>query len=644
MKNTSDKQMDNAKKSKGPFRTGLLVPTLILAAIIYGYFYLFFDHNLRTGIELIGGKLYGAEIDVGRIHTSFLHASFELNGLEVTDKEHPERDLVKVNQISFATDWAGLLRAKLLIREAGVLGVEAWAPRARPGWVAPPPPPAKPGSGLLAQAEDQVLQQTKAKLNQNFLGDIASVAGGANPAAQLKEIQGSLKAQARAEELSKELTAKQAEWEKRLKELPGQKDLDDIQKKIQALDLKGGNPLQMAGKLKQAKDLVDQAAGKVKQVEQAQSQLTQDLGNYQKQVGELDRLAAEDVSDLQKRMKLPGLDPKEFSTQLFMSLLEKKITGVRKYIAIARQYMPKKPTPAEKAAAAEKAKKEKEEQLLPAARSAGKTYHFPATRGYPLFWLQHAEISSTISQSDWAGRVQGEIEDVTNAPSELKRPARLHLAGDFPKQKILGLDVKAVLDHTGEVAREMVESKVGSFPVLEQSLADSGGTKLAIKSATGSAVLTATMEGDGVNMRIGSKFDRPDFQFDSDNAMVKEIVGGVLKGIPVVTMYANVGGSWDHFNLDVSSNLGTELSGGFQKALQAKLGAATAQLHAMVDEKIGPAKKKAQELLGSLSGGPGKALASQRDGMSKELAKLSSSATGGGKASPAGGLLKGFGL
>src|SRR5262249_46724391 len=156
------------------------------------------------------------------------------------------------------------------------------------------------------------------------------------------------------------------------------------------------------------------------------------------------------------------------SSQLFMSMLEKKLTGIRKYIEIARKYMPKKPTAAEKAAAAEKARKAKEEELLPPARGEGRTYHFPITKGYPLFWLKKAAISSEIAQSEWAGKVSGEILDVTTSPSQLGRPTKLHLAGDFPKQEIHGLNFLATLDHTGEVAKESIQAKVASFPVMNQ--------------------------------------------------------------------------------------------------------------------------------------------------------------------------------
>lgn len=642
MTNTSVKPV----KSKGPIRTGMVVPTLILMALVYGYFFFFFDGHLRRGIEFGASRLYGAEVNVASVRTSFLHASFQMRGLEVTDKEYPERNLVQIGDIHFAALWDALLRGKVAIDDASVLDVQAYTPRRHPGYVAPPPPPSAPGTGVLAQAQSQVLEQTRSQFNQNFLGDIANVASGVDPKAQLKNIQGSLKAQLRAEELTKELDAKKAEWQKRIQDLPKSKDIDELQAKIKALNLNGGNPLEIAGKIKQAKELVEQAQAKVKQVETAQSQLTGDIANYSKAAADLEKLAQQDVSDLQKRLAIPSLDPKAFSTQLFMAMIEKRLTGIRQYIEIARKYMPKKPTPAEKAAAAEKARKAKEEELVPPARGEGRTYHFPITKGYPLFWLKHAAVSSEISQSEWAGKVRGDVTDVTTSPSELGRPTKIHVVGDFPKQKIGGFDLLATLDHTGERAKETIAAKVGSFLVVNQMFADTPSVRLGLKEAVGSGSLNATLVDMSLDVGIASQFAKPVFDFDAQSAPVKEIFGAVLRGIPQITMNAEVKGSWDRFGIQVNSNLGSELSGGFQKQLQAKLGAAKAQLDSMVNEKVGPAKKKVQDLLAGLSGGPGKALSGQKDEMSKSLAKAQASATGSG-GSPAEkgkGLFKGLGL
>lgn len=619
------------KKPKGPIRTEAVVPSLIIIGLVYAYFHFFFDSHLRRGMEFAGSRIHGAEVNIADIDTSFLGASFRLSGLQVTDKEQPARNLFQIGEMRFGMLWDALLRAKFVVEEAAVLDIRALTKRESPGFVLPPPPPTE---SLLGKVQDQVIQQTRQKLNDNFLGDIAKVLGGVDPKDQLKAMQGELKTTLKAEALEKELTAKKAEWEKRIKEMPRPKDVKELEAKIKALDLKTRNPIELAKNLKQAKDILAEAEAKVKQVEQGQKDLTSDISSYTKAAADLEKMVAQDVADLQKKLQIPSIDPKDFSTQLFLSQVEGKLVSLRKYVALARRYMPPKKTAEEKAA-------ERAEAIVPKARGEGVNFTFPITTGYPLFWLKRGAISSEISQSEWAGKVSGEILDLTTNPVQLGRPLKVHLAGDFPKQQVLGFDFQATLDHTTEKARENVKVSVASFPVLEQLFSDTKDVKFGVKEVTGGGSLEATLVDETLAVGIKSKFMKPNFLLEAQNKQVQEILSSVLKGISLITMDAKVTGSWDQFSIDVDSNLGQELSAGFQKQLQAKLGEAKAKLDAFVQEKVGPAKQKVQEQLKALTGGPGKLLGDNKAEMDGAL----KGAQGSTKTdSPGKSLLKGFGF
>lgn len=621
------------KKAKGPFRTGAIVPSLILIALVYGYFYFFFDTHLRKGLELAATNIHGAEVNIGSIRTSFWGASFSLRGLEVTDKEQPARNLFEVGEIRLNLLWDALLRMKGVVEDASILDIRAYTKRSHPGYVLPPP---KPGTenGVLAKAQAQVIAQTRAKLNDNFLGDIADVLGGVDPKEQLQNIKADLKAVARAEGLEKELKAKKAEWEKRIKDLPKPKDVKELEAKVKALNFKG-SPLVVAQNLKQARDIINEARAKVKQVDDSQKTLVSDINTYTNAVKELETMAENDVADLQKKLKLPSIDPKEFSTQLFLSQLEGKLVSVRKYVEVARKYMPPKKTAEEKAA-------EKAEQLVPPPRGKGRNYAFPITTGYPLFWLKKAAISSEITQSEWAGKVAGEIRNVTTSPSQLGQPLTAHLQGDFPKQQIHGLDILGTVDHTTENPKESIKLAVAAFPIGDMLFADSPKARFGIKQATGATELEASLAGDGLKVRLDGKFSKPEFTFEAKNPVVTDVLKSVLNGIPAVTLGANVGGTWSNFQFDISSNLGQELSAGFQKQLAAKLGDVKAKLRAAVDEKMGGAKQRAQAALQDLVKGPGNVLSESKNAMEKSVTDAESSAKpAGGKG---GGLLKGFGF
>lgn len=628
--------MKNISVKKGPIRTGAVVPTLIVFVLVYLYFFLFFDHNLKSATEYLGTQMLGAEVDVARIHTSFLNASFEMNGLEITDKSQPTRDLVKIGTIRFKALWDGLLRAKVVIDDASVLNIEAYAPRKRAGYVVPPAPPSHQ-PGMLADAEKEVLNQTQKQFNGNMFGDLAGLLNGTDPSSQLKNIEGSLKSSERIKQLQKDLDVKKAEWDQRLKSLPQQKDIDDIQAQIKALKF-NGSPAEIAQNVGKAKDLLKTAQEKAKLVDDTQKSFNADLNNYNQQYKDIEKLVQDDVKGLQTRFKIPGIDAKELSTNLFIGLLEKKLVGLRKYIEMARHYMPTK-------SAAAPSNQKKEEPLLPPKRSAGKTFRYPITAGYPLFWLKKAAISSQVSQSEWSGNVKGEILDVTTDQAYLNRPTLVLLNGDFPKQGVTGVEAKITLDHRTDEPKESIEAKVASFPTGPQSFSDSPDVKFGLNEARGSSQLEATMIGENITMSAQNQFRDLQYTIDSKTAALKEILTSVMKGIPVINVNANVSGSWNHLNIGLNSNLGEELSKGFSKQIQARIDEAKGKLQKLVDSQIGGDKKNLQSQLSNF-GGDAKDLNKAKEAIDKAVKSAQGSGNGPAKNLEEQGkkLLKGLGF
>ncbi|MGE4132535.1 MAG: TIGR03545 family protein [Bdellovibrionales bacterium] len=616
------------KKAKGPIRLEAVVPAAIVFGLIGAYFTIFFDSHLRRGLEYVGTQVNGAEVNIGRLATSFLGARLEIDQIQVTDKNKPERNIVQVGQVRFQLLWDALLRAKVVVNEAQILNIQALNKRKKPGYVVPPTPPSQ-GPTLIDKAQDQVLSETRKKYNQNFLGDIANILGGTDPKEQLKNIQGELKSDARVKQLEAELKDKKAKWEKRISELPQAQELKAYEGRIKALKFNANNPVEFANSVKEADKIIKEVDQKVKLVEQTSKDIKGETNSYTQAFKDLEKMVNEDLRDLQKRLKIPSVDGKEFSQQLFMKMVEQKLMGVRKYVAVAREYMPPKKTAEEKQA-------KKDEQLVPRRRGEGKNYRFPITTGYPLFWLQKAAISSELGQSEYSGNIKGEIRDITTSPQFIKKPALILVQGDFPNQGIAGLDAKITLDHTTDQAKESMVVSVGSFPVGESSLSDSPDVKLAIRDAKGASVMNATLVDQTITMDLKNQFGSINYDLEAKNKMVKEILDNVLKDIPTVTLNASIKGSFDDFDLHINSNLGEELAKGFQRQLQAKIEEAKAELKKMIDGKIGAEKDRLKAEMDKTIGG----LTKQLDGKKAEVdgaVKQAKSAVEGekGKNSPA---------
>ncbi len=582
------------KKPSGPIRTGVVIPTLIVLVLFSVYFKYFFDGHIRRALEYTGSQIVGAEVNVGRVATSFLTASLEINNIQVTDKEMPERNLVQVGTIRFKLLWDALWRAKGVIDDASILDIQAYTPRSRPGFVIPPEPPdGKPSP--LQKIEKAVIDQTRKKYNDNFLGDIAQILGGTDPKEQLKNIQQEFKSDARIKALEKEIGEKKILWEKRIKDLPQGKELQQYEKRIKALKFDAKKPAEFAKNLQEADKIIKEANDKIKQIDQAQKELKTDVGGYNQAFKDLEKMVQDDIRDLQTRLKIPSIDPKEFSQQLFMDMIQAKLGSLFKYVAVARKYMPPKKTEAEKKAALE-------EQIVPPKRGAGKNYTFPITTGYPLFWLKHAAISSQMNTTQFSGDIKGTIKDVTTDPAGLGKPTQILVEGNFPRQGIQGLDAAITIDHTTEVARESLSLKVAEFPVSSVRLSNSPDVRLALDKATGSSDIQAVFTNAELTMKMKNTFGNVKFNLEAKQKLVTEIIGAILNDIPTVTLNADIKGSLSDLSIHINSNLGEELSRGFQKQLQVQINKAKAELQKLIDDKIGANKDKLKADIDRLTG------------------------------------------
>lgn len=597
MTNSTEPTSKPKKKAKGPIRFEAIIPIAVIVAVTMLYFKIFFDGHVRALIAWTATKVHGAEVNVASVHTSFLGGSFAMNGLEVTDKSKPHRNIFSVGSIRFQFMWDALLRAKFVVDEASINEIQALTPRKHPGFIVPPEPETNSGPGLMTKVENNVLNQAKSQFNNNMLGDLAVVLGGVDPKDQLKNIEGELKSALRLKDLEKELKEKEKLWKERLKALPQKKEVDELSQRLKALKFDAKNPIEFANSVKEADRIFKEADQKIRTVSETGKSLNQDVNVYSQAFKDLENMVDQDLKDLQARLKIPDINAGDFTKTLFMGMFEEKLASVKKYAEVAKQYMPPK-RPAEAEAPPE---------VVPRQRSQGRNIRFPVTTGYPLFWLKHAGISSEVSSSaEYSGNIKGDITDITTDPQYLKRPAIVRLQGDFPKQQIGGVDLKATFDHTTDTPKQNFLVKVASYPVGEQKLVDSPDVRFVLSQANGGLNLEADLNGEGLDVRLKNAFTAPTYDISAKSSLLKDILTKVMAGIPMIDLNARAKGTWSHIDFDLNSNLGDELARGFKAQIQAKIDEAKAKLKALINDRIGAEKQKLtakfEKLKGELTG------------------------------------------
>lgn len=578
-------------KKKGPIRWEAIVPFTVIVALIWAYFFFFFDSHARRAIEYVGTQANGAEVNIADLKTSFWSASLDVRGIQITNAEAPEKNVVEFGSMRWEMLWDALLRGKVAIEDASILDIRIGTVRKRPGRVLPPDPP---GESTFQNLKQDALENAKKEFSQNVLGDAAALLQGADPAAQLTSIGTELKSSQRIKGLEAEFKKKQVEWQERIAKLPKNEDFQAIEKRAKAIKLDGfSNPLEVQKSIQEIDQLVKDVDSKAKEVKTTGQAVGSEMNIMKSSVDQLKSFVDQDIKDLQMRLKIPSLDAASIAKSIFGPMILSRVVQAEKYMTKARQFMPPKKSAEEKA---------EFEKPRPRERVDGKNYKFGRPKAYPMFWLKKATLSSKETPDGPSGDLKGEIRNLTDDQPMLGLATTLSFEGRFPSSRIEDVKGLVTIDHRNEDPVESLDLSVGRFPITEQKLIQSEDVQLGFKEAIGSSRIRAELRGQAITMTIQSSFEKINYEASAKAPMVDEILKAIVGDVPKVTLNAGVKGTWTSLDFDFDSNLGGELQKGFEKQLQLKINQAKAKIQSMIDDVIGKEKDK---LLGSFSSSTG---------------------------------------
>lgn len=569
------KSSDKPKKVKGPIRTEAVVPFIIFVVIVGVYFSIFFDSHLRWGIEKGLTFANGAEVNVGRLKTSFLRASLDIGDIQITNSENPKINTVQIGNIKFKALWDAILRGKVVIDEASINDIMILTPRKKPGLVLPKPIPEKEKPGVADKTAEKVAE----KYEGNILGDVASSLGNKGED-QFQVVADDLKSNKKAKQLESELKGKEDEWNKKFAALPKPKEVEDLANHLKSIKFKGSGP-EVIAQVQDAQKTISEIDQKINQYKTTGAEFQNDFNKYSGEIKGLEKLVQDDISDLKTRMKIPKLDAKSIGMMLFGSEISKKLKMVEEYKAKYERYFPKK-----------KGETQKEPQVVAHERAKGRTYQFGRPKSYPLFWLKKAGISSRASNEGFSGDVQGMLRDVSSDPKNLGTPIKLDIKGNFPKQQVLGVAANITVDLSGNEPVETFTTSVGSFPVENKTFSDTPEVKFGLQKAIASSEINGKIVGSQLDMDMKNKFQKIDYLVASNNNFIDEVLKTVAADTQVITLDARADGNLFTPNIGINSNLGEAISAGFRKQMDLKLKEAEAKAKKLIDDAVGKEKDK----------------------------------------------------
>ena len=600
MKRKKEKKGGFFLTNKTPFRLEILLPSFIVFLVFFIYSHFFFDFHLRKALEWIGTSLYRGEINIGRIQTQFLKASFTLDNLEVTNKKEPSKNLIQVGRLRFSFLWDALLRFKFVMNEARMEGVRFSTQRKYPGRLLPPKSSSLRAGKFALKFKDAFLKQLSRDQSKNILGDISSLLLQSHPKDRLRDIESSLNSNKTLNTLEESLKVKKIEWEKKIKTLLKKEELKKWIKtnRVQLEnELKGRSKNGIKNSIKILKNLrkvLKEGDQKIKRIKEIDKDLKSDFLTYEDSIKNLEKTIREDLVILNQRLSVPDFDVGGFSKKLFQNTFKGNFSKLFRYVELIKKYRPiakrdhkkktllKKEMQEESEISRSEASRSERREIRARPRSEGKNYVFPKKLSYPPFWLKEGFISSEFNavgkskiKSEVNSKVSGIISDLTFHPSFIMKPTRGFLKGDFPELQVYDFSLNLILD---EVAREPYQSlkfHIGSYPVSRKVLSQHKSLFWEFKSGKATLDVKVLLKERSFRVDVVQSFFDIEHDIKSESKTFKNILDQIVLDFPKIVIQATFyGSSYESekdFHSKISSNIGGILSERFKLELGKKV-------------------------------------------------------------------------
>ncbi|MFA6091932.1 MAG: TIGR03545 family protein [Elusimicrobiota bacterium] len=563
-----------------------------ILALVWVFFAFAFDPLAQRAVEASASRALGAKVDLS-LRTRFFPPSAHVRNFSAADPSDPWKDLVRFQKARFLLEGRPLLERKVVIRAAEIEGLSWGAPRKRSGALRKAP----------ASASSQALSKWAGQAKDLGL-DAASEAK--NDLAKEYVV--------RPEDLSSLKLAKELEerWPARLDEWKRKTEAFDAEgriREISRLAEEAGKSGDILRRLRTVKELQGKAQELRKGIEELRKGASADLAKAKTDLAGIESAKAADLAEIQKRLHLPSLDARRLSSYLLGQQGASHAATALRLIEAARKRMPSK---------GETARKE--------ARR-GQTVEFPRERSWPAFWLKHAKLTGT---AQLGGPVQlgGEASDFSSNPSLVAQPSRLKIGGSGGGSEVL---LSAEFDHRTEEPRDSVDFRAQGIPVKGFSTGE--GSSLALIAGPGTASSSGRLEFQGDALKGRIEFREKDapltLKASGLDPSLARALESSLQDIRVLELRVDLSGTLQSPQMSITSNIGTALAQGVQKALGREIAARTQALKAQVDGLVG---EKTRSLSKNLDGQAQSVLSSlgMQDTRIKELQeRLARQAVGG---------------
>ncbi len=551
-----------------------LIGFVVVTGLVAVLWFFFVDSWAKRAIEKAGTLMVGAKVELDSADVTFSPLGMTLNRLQVTNPDKPMENAVEIKRIAFNLETAQLFLRKAIIDEMTMDGMEFGTARKYSGEVQK-----SKGDIIPKSVKDFVAKQT---------GPIDF------PAVEVPDIQEILKREDLAsvklvETIRKEIDDQQAEWKKRIDDLPNEKTFEEYRQRVDKL--KKGVKAGAAGALVAASDiskLPQEIRQQIDKIDSARTELGKTIELVQKRAEEAKKAPFDDINRLKDKYNLSGKGMANLTRTFVGPQYANYLSQAFLWHSRIAPYLQKK--------------KEDPKEKKP-ERGKGIDVRFRENRPLPDFLIKKSLVTLKVNE---VGAFKGEVLNITEDQPVWGQPLKVNLAGDKLETVIKSASLGMVFDHVHpDAPKDTARLEASGYELNDVALSKNDKWPITLKHALISAVISLEFIGDAVNGGITTGMSPVEIVTGFDamkNNPIAKAISGSLHDIKQLNIQAEVHGKPEDYDLTVKSNLDQILENALDRIISETVAEFEKRLKAEIMKRVEKPLAEIQSKIAQLTG------------------------------------------
>ncbi len=385
-----------------------------------------------------------------------------------------------------------------------------------------------------------------------------------------------------ADKIEADIKAKETEWDARIKDLPGQADMDDYEKRAKDIEkLFKGNTKDKLKAVKQANDLRKDIKAAIKKSKKTAKDLERDYKGLK--------------SDAKAALKAPAADYKRLKNKYPISSGGLGNMGALLFGPKVGGYIQKAQSLYTMFASGEKKAEPKP------VRGKGVDIKFKEFEPAADFRIRSMLAGVTTA----SGTVEGTIEEISSDQSISGKPTTFKFES---KSLTDGSNISSIgsFDHVKPgSAEDEIYFSMSDTPVSGMKLSDSAELPITVKSGRGSVEVYAKMRTGGLlNAKAEYVITKANIEADASEGASKMMaaVGRTISSLNAISVSAKATGTLDDYDIDISTDADDALKNAASGLMKEEAKKYEAKLKAAIDKHTAPALAGLNDKLGGIEG------------------------------------------